>query len=197
MIKKIKNIRNKVEGNLPNIYLLHGEMTDEEMNQLNNDPKIKAFVSFTKGEGFGRPLLEGAITGKPTIVSNWSGQVDFLKPEYNCLIGGELKPVHKSAANKWLLKEAQWFNIDIKIASKAMKDVFKHYKKYWENSRKQTQYIKDNWTFDNMAKKLNGLLPKVEVQPQMQTLKLPKLKKVENKEETPKIKLPKLQKIKT
>ena len=66
---KIKNIRNKVEGNLPNIYLLHGEMTDEEMNQLNNDPKVKAFVSFTKGEGFGRPLLEAAITGKPVYIA--------------------------------------------------------------------------------------------------------------------------------
>ena len=195
ILKKIKNIRNKVEGNLPNIYLLHGEMTDEEMNQLNNDPKVKAFVSFTKGEGFGRPLLEGAITGKPTIASNWSGHVDFLKPEYNCLIGGELKPVHKSAANKWLLKEAQWFNIDTKIASKAMKDVFKHYKKYWENSRKQTQYIKDNWTFDNMAKKLNSLLPKIEPTAQTVGLNLPKLKKIGDKQETPKIKLPKLKKI--
>ena len=53
-------------------------MTDEEMNQLNNDPKVKAFVSFTKGEGFGRPLLEAAITGKPVITTNWSGHLDFL-----------------------------------------------------------------------------------------------------------------------
>ena len=76
-----------------------------------------------------------------------------------------------------------------------MKDVFKHYKKYLVNSRKQTQYIKNNWTFDVMAEKLNSLLPKVEATPQMQSLKLPKLKKISKKEETPKIKLPKLKKI--
>ena len=59
-----------------------------------------------------------------------------------------------------------------------MKDVFKHYKKYWEKSRKQTQYLKDNWSFDKMTEKLNLLLPKVEVAPKMQELKLPKLKKI-------------------
>ena len=196
VIKDINRIRDQVKGSLPNIYLLHGEITDKEMNLLNNDPKIKAFVSFTKGEGFGRPLLEGAITGKPVIVSNWSGHIDFIKPEHNILIGGELKKVHKTAANQFLLSDSQWFNIDTNIANRAMKDVFKHYKKYLVNSRKQTQYIKNNWTFDVMAEKLNSLLPKVEATPQMQSLKLPKLKKLGDKKiELPKLKLPKLKKI--
>jgi glycosyltransferase involved in cell wall biosynthesis len=196
ILKKINDIKNQVSGTLPNIYLVHGEMTDDEMNQLNNDPKIKAFVSFTKGEGYGRPLAEAAITGKPTIVSNWSGHKDFIHPDYNVLIGGELKPVHPSSANQFLLKESQWFNINTDIASRAMKDVFKDYKKYWEKSRKQTQYLKDNWSFDKMVEKLNTLLPKVEAAPQMQPLNLPKLKKIgENNIELPKLKLPKLKKI--
>ena len=178
ILKKINDIKNQVSGTLPNIYLVHGEMTDDEMNQLNNDNKVKAFVSFTKGEGYGRPLAEAAITGKPTIVSNWSGHKDFIHPDYNVLIGGELKPVHPSSANQFLLKESHWFNINTDIASRAMKDVFKDYKKYWEKSRKQTQYLKDNWSFDKMVEKLNTLLPKVEAAPQMQPLTLPKLKKI-------------------
>ena len=196
ILKKINNIRDQVGGNLPNIYLLHGEMTDEEMNQLNNDPKVKAFISFTKGEGYGRPLAEAAITGKPVIVSNWSGHIDFINPNYNILIGGELKNIHKSASNQFLLKESQWFNINTEVASKAMKDVFKNYKKYFEQSRKQTQYLKNNFSFNKMTEKLNSLLPKVESAPQTQQLKLPKLKKIgETKQELPKLKLPKLKKI--
>tara|TARA_Y100000385_G_scaffold96257_1_gene99636 strand:+ start:41 stop:1351 length:1311 start_codon:yes stop_codon:yes gene_type:complete len=196
ILKDINRIKDKVGGNLPNIYLVHGELTDEEMNQLNNDPKVKAFVSFTKGEGYGRPLAEAAITGKPTIVSNWSGHVDFIHPDYNILVGGELKNVHPSSANQFLLKESQWFNISTDVAGRAMKDVFKHYKKYHEKSRKQTQYLKDSFSFDKMTEKLSSLLPKVEAAPQMQTLKLPKLKKVgEAKQELPKLKLPKLKKI--
>ena len=195
ILKDINRIRDKFSGTLPNIYLLHGEMTDDEMNQLNNDNKVKAFVSFTKGEGYGRPLAEAAITGKPVITTNWSGHTDFIHPDYNILIGGELKNVHKSASNKWLLKESQWFNINTDVASRAMKDVFKNHKKYEKFSRKQTQYLKDNWSFDKMTERLNSLLPKVETAPKTQQLKLPKLKKVGGKQEIPKLKLPKLKKI--
>ena len=69
-----------------------------------------------------------------------------------------------------------------------MKDVFKNYKNYFEKSRKQTQYLKDNWSFDKMTEKLGLLLPKVEPAPQVQELKLPKLKKLESKKTLPKLK---------
>jgi len=197
ILKKINEIKSQVKGNLPNIYLLHGEITDDEMNQLNNDPKVKSFISFTKGEGFGRPLLEAAITGKPIITTNWSGHIDFTHPDYNILIGGELKNVHPSAANQFLLKESQWFNINPSIAGRAMKDVFNHYKKYIEKSRKQTQYIKNNFSFDKMGEVLNNFMPKIEAAPQMQQLQLPKLKKIGDNKSTnsPKLQLPKLKKV--
>ena len=194
VIKQIQKITYKIDGELPNIYLLHGEMTNEEMNLLNNDPKVKSFVSFTKGEGFGRPLLEAAITGKPVITTNWSGHIDFIKPDYNILIGGELKNVHESAANDWIRKDSQWFNINTDIAGRALKDMFKHYKKYIKSSRKQTQYLKENWSSDKMAEVLNGYLPTIEPAPQHTALKLPKLKKV-GQSDTPKLKLPKLKKV--
>ena len=77
-----------------------------------------------------------------------------------------------------------------------MKDVFKHYKKYFESSRKQTQYLKDNFSFDKMTEKLSSFLPKIEPAPQTVGLTLPKLKKVNKSEDkAPKLKLPKLKKI--
>jgi len=196
ILKDICKIRNEVSGDLPNVYILHGEFTNEELNKINNDPKIKAFVSFTKGEGFGRPLLEQAITGKPVITTNWSGHIDFIRPEYNILLGGELKPIHKSAANKWLLEQASWFNVNTEVASKAMKDVYKHYKKYIENSRKQTKFLKENFSQDKMTEVLKGYMDQINVAVNV-PLQLPKLKKIggETKSELPKLKLPKLQKV--
>ena len=193
IIRQINRIRDMVGGDLPNVYLLHGEMTDEEMNNLNNDPKVKSFISFTKGEGYGRPLAEAAITGKPVIVSNWSGHTDFIHPDYNVLIGGDLKNVHESAANQFLLKESSWFNVNTDIASRAMKDIFKHYKKYLEKSRKQTQYLKDNWSFNKMTEVLNSFLDQIPIQKTVE-LKLPKLKKLPKLGET-KNQFPKLEKI--
>jgi hypothetical protein len=68
MMKKIKLVKDSMKGDkLPNVYLLHGDLTDEEMNQLYNHPKVKAHLTFTHGEGFGRPLLEATLSGKPMI----------------------------------------------------------------------------------------------------------------------------------
>ena len=60
---------------------------------------------FTKGEGYSRPLAEFASTGKPIIVSKWSGHTDFLPEENTVYLEGELKAVHQSSQNKFLLKD--------------------------------------------------------------------------------------------
>ena len=195
ILQKIEGVTKMCKGNLPNIYLLHGEMTEEELNQLNNDPKVKAFLNFTKGEGFGRPLLEQAITGKPVICSGWSGHIDFINPDYNILVGGELKNIHPSAANNMLLKESQWFNINADVAGRAMKDMFKNYKGYFEKSRKQTQYLKDNFSFDKMCdllkEYLDNYIGEVKPAPKNVPLQLPKLQPLtkQKPQELPKLKL--------
>ena len=69
ILEKINKIRAAVGDDdiLPNIYLFHGELSDEEVNELYNHPKVKAHVTFTKGEGYGRPLIEASISQKPVI----------------------------------------------------------------------------------------------------------------------------------
>ena len=67
--KKVEQIKAGIEGKLPSIYFLHGDLEDEEMNDLYNHPKVKCFISLTHGEGFGRPLLEASMVGLPVILS--------------------------------------------------------------------------------------------------------------------------------
>jgi glycosyltransferase involved in cell wall biosynthesis len=63
------------------LYLLHGDLTDEEMHSVYTHDKVSALVSLTHGEGFGLPLFEAAYTGLPVICTGWSGQLDFLVDE--------------------------------------------------------------------------------------------------------------------
>ena len=186
ILDKIDQIRKTVKGTLPNIYLLHGEMTDEEMNGLYNHTKVKAMVSFNKGEGFGRPLLEFTTTGKPIICSGWSGQLDFLNPDYTMLVGGEVEKVHPSAAvDKMLLKEASWFKPDDAQVGTALRDSFKNYKDILAKSRKHKKYTKDNFSFEKMQELVNGILTEhvpefaQQVELNLPKLKLPKLKKID------------------
>ena len=78
-----------------------------------------------------------------------------------------------------------------------MKDVYKKYKKYIENSRKQTQYLKENFSQDKMTKLLKEYMDKINIVTKL-PIQLPKLKKVgENSTpELPKLQLPKLKKVK-
>ncbi|MDB2399714.1 glycosyltransferase [bacterium] len=179
--KRIDMLKGMIDStNLPNIYILDGDLSDEEMNSLYNHPKVKAHISFTRGEGFGRPLLEACVSGKPIIVSNWSGHLDFLNKDFNFLVGGELQDVDQSAANKWILKDSKWFTINYSEGAGVMKWVYDNYKKAVEKSRKNRKYVKDNFTFDEMSSKLTKILDtyKVGNGPQQVELKLPKLKKV-------------------
>lgn len=177
-IKKIKQALGSDYNKVP-IYLLHGDLTPSQMNGLYEHPKVKAMLNFTKGEGFGRPLLEFSLTGKPVIVSNWSGHLDFLKSGA-ILLEGELKNVHESAADQFLLKESQWFNVNVSKALPVIKDVYKNYDKYKVASYQLGKQNKQNFGLEKMTKLFDGILNQygiyTKVQPKFQQLQLPKLK---------------------
>ena len=203
ILKRIDIIKKSIPSdNLPNVYVVHGELSDEEMSSLYNHDKVKAMVSLTKGEGFGRPLLEFSLTDKPVIATGWSGHIDFLKPEFSALMSGELTHIHPSAANDFLIKEAKWFSVDHGHIGYFLTDVNKNYKDWKLKSKKQGKYSRANFSFDVMKKQLADTLernvPEIAktVQLQLPKLNLPKLKRVDSpKPELPKLKLPKLKKI--
>ena len=155
-IRKIKKTVNSKD--LPNVYLINGEFSDEQMNQLYNHSKVKAMISFTKGEGFGRPLLEFSLTGKPIIASGWSGQKDFLNPNFSILLPGELEKVHPSAANDWLIQESEWFKVSSPHVGSSLKDIFKNYKNFKLKSKQQSNYSKSNFSWDKMKELINNIL---------------------------------------
>lgn len=202
LLKKIDFVKNTVKGDLPNIYLLHGDLTREEINGLYNHPKVKAHVNFTHGEGFGRPLLEASLSGKPIITSNWSGQLDFLNPQYAVLIPGDVKSVHPSSANDWIIKESQWFYVNYSVAAQKLDDVFANYQNYIPNAEKLRIENEQKYSLDAMdiklAETLDKYVPKFEKNVE---INLPSLKKsliapTLNLPEFPtEIELPKLKKV--
>jgi glycosyltransferase involved in cell wall biosynthesis len=176
MVEKIQNIKKLVgDVNLPNVYLLHGELTDEEVNELYNHPKVKAHVTFTKGEGFGRPLLESTVSQKPVIAPKYSGHVDFLDEDMSVLLQGELTQLHPSAVvPNMLLAESSWFTVDYKKAADVLVDVYKNNKKYLDGAKKQAYRSRTEFSLEKMGEKLLNLLEeKAPI-----TFKLPTLKRI-------------------
>jgi glycosyltransferase involved in cell wall biosynthesis len=185
VLTKIDIIKRSVKGRLPIIYLLHGVLEVNEIYKLYNHRMVKALVMLSKGEGFGRPMLEFAATGKPVIASNWSGHIDFLRPDFSALIPGELENVHSSAAVKdIILPEAQWYKPDDGVVGTTLRKVVKEYKVFLGRAKQQQSYVLNNFTFEHMKAKLKEHF----------TLHLPEFPK-EIKLDLPKLNLPKLKKI--
>jgi glycosyltransferase involved in cell wall biosynthesis len=197
MLEKIDAVRKSVKGKLPNIYLLHGEVSDKGMNVLYNHPKVKAFISLPKGEGFGRPFLEFSLVNKPIIASSWSGQTDFLDREFVRFVKGDLKNVDKSAAVKnILLTEAQWFSPDPIDVGKAYKEVYKDYKKWTVNAKRQGHKSRTEFSYEAMVSKLDKILiENIPEFPKQVSLNLPKIQLPRLQKTEPKLQLPKLNKL--
>lgn len=188
LMDKIRRIYEATPGtNLPNVYVLHGDLSDAEMNSLYNHPKVKAHITFTKGEGYGRPLAEASTSQKIVIAPNYSGHLDFLK--HAIMLPGELRQIHQSAVWKdVLIPESMWFTVDYGYAINVMRDVFENYKNYERTAKSQGTLVRKEFSFEKMDERLNSILtervpefPK-QVQlrlPSLKQIKLPKLKKVE------------------
>ncbi len=183
LLRKLKKIKSTypLDTVFPPIYLINGNLTDEQMNELYNHPKVKCMVSMTKGEGYGRPLAEFGLSKKPIIASGWSGQIDFLNPMHTTLLPGNLENVHPSAANNWLKKDYQWFQVSPKHFQNALKSVHQKYKKFVVPAKKQGHHIKTNFSYEAMRDLVNNILdanipefPK-QVELSLPTLETPKL----------------------
>ncbi len=121
----------------PKFYLLHGEMTEEEIVGLCKNPTMKALVSLTHGEGFGLPILEAAACGLPVIASGWSAHTEFLGLGKYLKVDTTVGPIPASRVDGQIwMAGTNWGN-----PSEA--DFKKKARKFYEASFTPKQWAKD------------------------------------------------------
>ena len=187
--EKLEGVLKPLGNKCPSVYLIHGDMEETDMSNLYHHPKVKAMISFAKGEGYGRPMAEFTLTGKPIIASGWSGQMDFLPPEHSVLLEGSLTAVHESAADQFCMKEAHWFSVNYSNAANKIYDVYNKYDSYLSKSKGLKENTLKNFTLDNMHDKFTELMDTyVKKQPQLVPFNIPKVN-------ASKMQIPKLNKL--
>jgi hypothetical protein len=144
------------------VTLLHGYMSEEQMQGLYRHEKIKAYVSITHGEGFGLPLFDAAIAGLPIITVPWSGHCDFLyvpykdkkgktkqkshflKVEYN------IQPIQAEAIWDGVLeKDSQWAFAKEGSYKMALRKMKNDYHVYQGMAKKLSKWVLENFTEEN------------------------------------------------
>tara|TARA_R110000803_G_scaffold164425_1_gene228137 strand:- start:203 stop:1495 length:1293 start_codon:yes stop_codon:yes gene_type:complete len=180
ILRRINIIKDGVPEarSLPKIYLLHGNFTDPEINELYNHPKVKAMISLTKGEGFGRPLLEFSAINKPIITTKWSGHMDFLKEEKVGYINGTLEKIHPTAVvQNMIIPEASWYKPNLGDVGYLFNNVFEDYKNWLEKSKSQGFHSRKNFSFEVMKNQIENIFKKnLTPLPKKLELKIPNIK---------------------
>lgn len=161
---KLNAILQEYKDRKCSITYLHGDMTNEEMTALYQHPKIKAFINLAHGEGFGLPVFEAAYHGMPVIAPAWGGLCDFVympvkqkktnKIKNTCMINNvnyDIKQIQKAAVwNGVLIKESQWcFPTDWHYKAR-LREVHKNYGAAASKAKKLKQYIRENFTKEQM-----------------------------------------------
>jgi len=83
-----------------------------------------------------------------------------------------------------LLKEAQWFSVDMGQVGHYLKDVFENYKNYQEKAKRQGYKSRNEFSYEKMKETLEKYLDKhvpefpKQVQLNLPKLQLPKLSKI-------------------
>lgn len=148
--------KNGEEG--PPVYLLHGSMNDSEVAALYRHPSIKALVAFTRGEGYGLPILEAAASDLPIMATDWSGHLDFLNRGKFIKIDYELKEIDKSKVDgKLFMEGTKWAEPKETAAKKALKLFHSQPEKPQEWAKDLGQKIRENYS----QSKINELYDKV------------------------------------
>ena len=184
---KIQQVKSTIDSkDLPDIYFIHGDLSEKQMNHLYNHSKVKCHISFTKGEGYGRPLAEASCSGKIVMAPKWSGHIDFLDPKFSILLNGQVTEVHESAVwDNVIDKGSGWFTVDYALASTMIKNLYNNQKAYKARGHKQAKHITENFSLDGMKEKFKEMVksefPKTAKQidiklPDLPSMELPTLR---------------------
>ena len=125
--KSIQNIIKDTTVSTPSIYLLHGNLSTLEMKQLYKHPKIKCGINLSRGESFGRPILESVIAKKPVLIPAWSGPTEYVTNN-KFHINGKL--VNHPDIDGIFINGGSWFDIDVDHASVKLNDIYNKYEEY-------------------------------------------------------------------
>ena len=143
----------------PKIKLVHGNMKKEEMSALFNHRHVKCYVTATRGEGYGLPLVEAAAAGIPIVATGWSGHLEFLNKQYFGSVDYDLVEIQKTKIDNRVFKEGfKWANPRKESFKKEIRKVKDNYQTAKQNAKLLMKDVRFNYNKEAIKSKYNDLL---------------------------------------
>lgn len=170
----------------PPIFLLFGDLKDEELYYVMNHPKIICHAYFTHGEGFGRFILQSTLTDKPLIVPRIGGHRDFTQGGRRIKFAdGDFKTIPNTAhMPEILIPESKWFHMNDDEIYDSLYYVYKNHKDMNDKGKMKSKNAQDYY-LDSVQQKIVDVVDKHHI----------KEVKLDLKDLTKNLNIPKLEKI--
>jgi len=146
----------------PKIKLLHGSMKTQEVASLYSHKNVKLYVSATRGEGYGLPLIEAAASGLPVVATGWSGHLQFLDKEKFGCVDYNLKEISETRVdNRIFEKGFRWAEPVEASFKREIRKVYKDHYLAKTKANEMMENIKNNFSNVEIKKQYNELFKRV------------------------------------
>lgn len=152
IIKEIKG-----DAEYPKVYILHGDLSIDELYSLYSHNKVNCYLTLTKGEGYGLPLLESARCGLPIIATNWSGHLDFLEQDF-LQVDYELASIpSEKVDNNIFIENSKWAKVKKDSIKKQLEFSQTNYEKIDKTAKKLKTKVIENYSKKEVFKKYDKI----------------------------------------
>lgn len=139
----------------PKIYLLHKVLTEKEMVRFHMTGDV--FVNSSSGEGWGRPVQEAMLLGKPVITTTNGGITDVMPSSMYHAVPSNATPVTVSSEIPWYQNGMDWWELNEKSLRDSMRLQYSQGDK--DNcSKKAQQFVIDNFSFQTVGEQMKKRL---------------------------------------
>ena len=142
LMANLTSMSNRANPRSCKVYLIYGYLSDAELAGVFTHPKVKAFVTATKGEAFYLPMFDAVCNGLPVIAPPWSGYVDYMTMPVEK--NGKMKNKFMGAKIDYVLdkirqediwqgvyeKDQIWAYCTVDAVKIKMREVYKNYSVY-------------------------------------------------------------------
>ena len=139
----------------PKIKIVFGDLSDEDIVGLHNT--YDCYLSLSRSEGFGMPIVEAMSCGKPVIATNFYGSCDYLTYDNSYPVGYDMVKVN-IGNGFWYREDQMWAEPNIEDAIRCIRSAYNNRYESKQKGLMGRQTVVDKYSSDVFVRKYISVL---------------------------------------